>query len=103
MKGGEVLGCVGLIPATIFGCVLRAWVLVQAWDWFITPVFHVPAPGLAAAVGIALTINLFLPEGASTPSSESESLGDVLMGAYGKLLFSPFISLGFAWLVHQFM
>lgn len=68
------------------------------------PTFHLPALSKVAAVGVAITVRLITYQSsADSDEDKDESAVVRLGGATIKALLVPLFSLGFGWIVLQFM
>ena len=87
------------IPIAVFGIIgvvaglsiLRAWVLIKLWGWFIVPVFHLPDLNIPLAIGLCLVVGMFT---ATMKSEKVNWLGAIL---------APFITLFMGWIVKSFI
>ncbi len=99
-----VLGCVGIIPVTILGIILKAWAIVTLWGWFIYPMWHIAVPSNKAAVGLSI---LFAAIHAPSTESKAEKNNDSALWTvtkiYGRLVLSPVMSVAMGWLVNRWM
>ena len=101
-----VLGCLGLIalfviviPASV---IMNGWVLSIMWRWFIVPFFHLPELTIAYAVGISMVISLFKDKSSVSQNNE-KSLSEKIISAFVYAFILPLLSLGFGWIVLQFI
>jgi len=101
-----VLGCLGLIalfviviPASI---IMKGWVLSIMWQWFVVPFFHLPELTIAYAVGISMVISLFKDKSSVSQNNE-KSLSAKIISAFICTFILPLLSLGFGWIVLQFI
>ena len=101
MKG---LACFGggilLVAALVLGNILGGYVLVTMWGWFITPVFAVPAPSIALAIGLMFTISLF--KGNRDSSGKKKEWAELWIDLIVAIL-SPLITLSAGWIVLRFV
>ena len=49
-------GAVGIFALLVISSLLRGFVLVKIWGWFIVPLFHLPVLTLLPAIGLALVV-----------------------------------------------
>ena len=100
------IGCIGVIPALVIHYVARGCVLQVLWGWFLTPIFHIPVPGIAYCLGIGILIGYL--SGVSTPDTntqgnKSRSVVQIITELYAKLLMEPFLILGIGWVIHHYV
>jgi len=90
-----------LIAAT---SLVRAFVLKTMWAWFIVPIFGLPPLGVAAALGVALTIQTFVPS--PTPDDDDDDNAKKKTKTRKlvlRIVLTPVMTLLLGWVVHQFM
>lgn len=96
---GSLLG----IPAAIaISTILNGWVLSILWDWFIVSTFGLPILTIGQSIGVSMVVSFMTYQYIETPKSDStalEAVGKAIM----LLLIRPFLTLFFAWIVHQFV
>jgi ACR3 family arsenite efflux pump ArsB len=93
-----------IIAAIIVGVILRGWALTVLWDWFVVPTFHVSALTIPYAIGLVVIINMFINvENHESAEQKAKPLSDRIANALGKLVLTPFITLGLAWIVTLFI
>lgn len=87
---------------TPFALSLRGWVLSQLWFWFVVAKFHVPALGIAEAIGLALTLGMLTSRAKSCKQDDRpfwEQVGD----AVGSSIVVPLLAILFGYVVHSFV
>lgn len=94
-----VAGCLGFIPAAVIGFILRGWVIVTLWGWFVTPVFGIHPPSYAMALGLGVVGSMLTGEKSSGPSNKHETLSDAMISTYSSVLLCPVLSVAFGWIV----
>ena len=101
----EALGCIGagtlFLGLVVYFALVNGWVLVLLWSWFVVPLGP-PVLSLPIAVGIALILRLLTYVDTSNLQTKELSTGNRIAGMLGHLL-SPWITLGFGWIVHLFV
>lgn len=108
-KGSETTlpGCLALAAYTVvavpIASALRGWVLSRMWAWFMVPTFHLPALGVAAAIGIAATVRLVTYQADADKDHEDEGTAERIIKASIRAVVLPLFVLGFGWCVKQFM
>lgn len=55
----EALGCLAVVLSLPLIILLRGFVMSILWGWFVTPVFGISSPGLAACLGLSITVDAF--------------------------------------------
>jgi hypothetical protein len=95
-----VLGLLALSIA--LGSMWRGYVFSVLWGWFIVPIFHLPALGIASAIGIALVIS-FLTYQVSTPHGDDQGVAEKLSSNLTLSFLYPLICLLVGWVVTWFM
>ncbi len=87
--GKAFAGCV-----TTFVCIppaiaLNGYALSVLWGWFIVPVFHLPAMGVAAGCGMALVAGMLVSRDGAVDKDQPWWLPSL------KMFIRPVLSLGF--------
>jgi len=100
-KETAVLSCLGLIVAVPLSAIMRAFVLVTMWKWFVTPTWNVTAPTPVVAYGLTLLIGMLVPSQSSV-SDPTDTPKDKIQQSFGALLLGPLLILALAWLVQRF-
>lgn len=90
---------VALVPLIL----LRAFVFLKLWAWFIVPVFGLPALGYASAIGLSLVAAMLQNHNVAKEKHKSDDpleqvLNFISNSAAGSLLF-----LLFGWIVSWWM
>lgn len=94
---GIVIGFVAIIA---IGAVLNGWVLSFLWRWFIVDVFGVPALTVGQAIGVSMVARLLT----SHPRTKTVKDSKTDWGAFfAHALVVPFVTLGIAFVVKQFV
>ena len=87
--GGIILGL--LLVAMV--ALVRAFVLIRLWAWFIVPTFQLPILNYPYAIGLSLVIGLF------TIGIKTEEGKKILVYA----ILGPFLTLFMGWVVKMFI
>lgn len=100
------LSCIGLvlyIPLfSAAGIIVNGWIVSLFWKWFIVPIFPVQPLTILQAYGIALLIGLLTKHEIDVKAPKRTTMEIVLRGI-STVIVSPLITLGFGWIVFQFM
>jgi hypothetical protein len=94
----------GFVAVLITGfALLDAIVLSTLWGWFIVPVFHLPALGLAAALGVSvvwgwLSYKVRDDEDLKSTNDVKENLKKLF-----KPIFRALVTLGIGFIIHLFL
>ena len=95
-------GILGFFALLIAGTILRGFMLSVMWGWFVVPLFHLPVLSIPYAIGLAVTASLF----AGTKSSKTDDkkkTADKIAEWIAQIILGPFLVLGVAWIVKQFL
>lgn len=71
-----------LVPLTI----LRGYAAQQCWEWFIVPIFGLPALKLVQALGVGLTVTVFSPTPSFSTNKEEKWYKPLFIQALYPLL-----------------
>lgn len=103
-----IIGALVSIPAIIVGSILlNGYALSILWGWFMVPL-HLPALGLAHAVGIATLIGTVTHytntnDLAKTPEHLAKSGGQRLFEALSHLALRPLVALLIGWIAKGYL
>lgn len=89
-----VLGFIGVVVSHL----LRGWVVVQYWAWFIQPTFGLPPLTVPVGLGISTLLGYVTMQW-GLAKDKDYSTSAALTGSIVAALFI----LGFGWLLTQFM
>jgi hypothetical protein len=96
-----VLGGIGLIVGAVL---VRAWVLVTLWEWFIVPVFiGAPVITLPVAIGISLIVGMFTQHLQTKTPDPQKSKAELVIESLSNAMIAPLVTLFFGWIALQFM
>ena len=102
--GGKIaMGCLLIIIMIPVGILVKGFVLVKLWGWFVVP-FGLMEINTAHSLGLSTCIALF--HGVSSGSSktdEDETMGKLVGKAVAGLLLAPLFVLFLGWVFHSFM
>ena len=96
-----VLATLGGIFIVIISTIIKGFVLVKLWGWFIIPVFNAPVLSVPYAIGLSLLVNYITPTEES--KEEDEELASKFLKLGAKAVIAPLIVLLFGWVVVQFV
>lgn len=106
IETAKTIGAISLFPVLIgtivFGSIIRGWVLVKLWAWFVLPVFNLPKIHTMQAIGLMLFVS-FVINHPSCPSIKKQSMMDIVARALGMSFIYPMLVLGIAAIWHHFM
>lgn len=86
---GSVVVAIGKLCVIICLIPLRGWGLNRLWEWYIEPVFNLPAPTVWQCAGLVLAVQMVSPWKKSPKREEGEEwefVTEVLETALGVVL-----------------
>lgn len=92
--GKIMFGTAGVIANYL----LKGWVVVQYWAWFIQPTFGLPALTVPVGLGISTLVGYATLQWGGARDKDA-STGAMIIG---QILYALFL-IGFGWLLTQFM
>lgn len=96
-----IMGIIGLVVAAIL---IRAWVLVTLWGWFIPPMFvGAPEMTITTAIGISLIVGMFTHHLQTKKTESGKTKGQAAVDVVAHGLFAPLVTLAIGWVVTLFM
>lgn len=96
------LGWIALLAATVgLGLPLSGWVLSVMWAWFVVPVFHLPALGVAQAIGLSCIVSFF--KSYKSGDGKKKTTTETVIDLIGTAFAAPLFALGFAYIIHLFI
>lgn len=102
-KGVAIVGTITLgIVSVIGGLILKGWVLITLWEWFVIPLFGLPVIGIANAIGLIIITTLLVPL-ENTKRNEEESISKTMGVIAGKAFLAPIFALLIGWIVKGFI
>ena len=100
-----VLGCFGLlaylIVIVVVASVCGGLATSVLWQWFIVPMFGLSSLSIAQAIGLHLLVNSLVAKRATKKTEEENIWVLCLQAAFVSV--SPLLSIGFGWIVLQFV
>jgi hypothetical protein len=90
------LGTLGVLALLVASTVLDGWAVSVCWNWFMVPYLNMPHLAIVPAIGIRLTVGLFIHAAKET---EKRDWYDSIMQA----LLGPVFAVGLGWLVKAFV
>lgn len=91
----KTLAVLGGIAVFVAGVLWRGYVLSILWAWFLVPTLGAPQIGVAQALGVSLTAQVFHP----AVETKEKSFGENVL----RLTILPLTALCIGWVVKQFM
>jgi hypothetical protein len=89
-----------IIATTVGMIILKSWVLIVLWEWFIVP-FGISSLTIAWALGIFLLVSFLT--GNHPDLMKKERSDWVVLATTLEELFRMGIVLGIGWIAHNFM
>jgi len=96
--GVGFLGIFGIVVGTLF----NGWSLTMLWNWFIVPLFDLPAMSIVYAIGISVLIGA-LSRPPEVDSSKKKETSDLIASVLTNALLRPLFSVFFGWIVTLFL
>ena len=91
--GALVVVILGIVAVVFLLTLLRAFVLINLWGWFIVPLFQLPALNYPYAIGLSLVIGLFFVNKVQSEGKEY----------WIGVILSPLLALFIGWIVQMFL
>lgn len=91
-------GCLSTLLALPVAVMLNGYVLSVLWGWFMVPVFHLPAIGVASGCGIAVVMQMLTNHTDCQTDKDREWWVPVAM-----LFIQPALGLLSGFIYHSFM
>ena len=84
---------------------VQGFVISVLWIWFIVPIFHLPAPPIINAIGIALIARIIIAPDytAAGEKHKNDSLPAIVGLIASKAIVEPFGILAMGWTFKQLM
>lgn len=109
-KEGWFFGCIGLLVYAVLivaiASVCSGWAISVLWAWFVTPKFGLPFLSIAEAVGLSLVVGALTAKSHAITQKGQTGETDWLrtcMKAAVLAVTPPLISVGFGWIILQFV
>ena len=83
---------------TTIAILIRAWVAVLLWQWFVVPTFHLVPLTYPAAIGLSMLTRVMLPT-PPLPDPDKETIADVFIVPIAR----PLVLLGIGYIAAQCM
>jgi len=93
---GNILFVFMVVLMTASAVILDGWVLTYLWDWFIVNTFSLPSLGVAAAIGVAMTVKFITYHG-PMPEEKNNPLK-----SFSVLYLRPLFALAGGWVIWKF-
>lgn len=94
-------GAVGIFALLVISSLLRGFVLVKIWGWFIVPLFHLPVLTLLPAIGLALVVGFMTYQ--YQYSKDERSTGEKVFESILLTFLYPLLVLLTGWVITLFM
>ncbi len=95
-------GTVAVLVTTVLLTLLRAWVLVDLWHWFVEPL-GVRGIGLAHAVGISLIVAYLTHQPHLDEDERRNGVAYIIVKGTWMGVTMPLMAWGFGWAAHTYM
>lgn len=90
----ELLAYLGFLVIAIIIDLGVAWVANTLWGWFVTPAFHLAAPGIMIMFGLSIMVSLY--KGTNTTDFDWDQFPKMIFNRTVGVL----VILLFGWLAH---
>lgn len=101
----DTLGCLGglvaIVVLLVVGSLMNGWALSTLWGWFIVPLFDVPSLSITQAIGIAIVASTF--RAVNTKQQDDEDIVVLVVKTLVLTGVSSLLSVGFGWVIFQFV
>lgn len=94
---------IGYVAALILAAIMKGWALSVMWGWFIVPLFKLPAMSIPQAIGIGMIVSYLTNQSQSKEDVQDKSFTELIGRLLGYTILVPALSVGFAWIVLQFI
>lgn len=98
----EKWGCIALLVSVPIGTVLRGWVLLQLWGWFVVPL-GVATISLPWALGLSLLMYSLTAHADTNNIKDGQASGEILWKGAARLTVTPLLAWGIGALWHALM
>ena len=102
----STFGCVGaiagLVALVVVGSLMSGWALSTLWGWFVVPLFGLPSLTIAQAIGLSAVVSLFRTTNTNSKSSDDDAFM-MFAKSFAAVIFVPLLSVGWGWVVVQFI
>lgn len=95
------IGCLTYLIVLPFMVLMRGFVLVQLWSWFIVPVFELRPLRVVYAIGIMLMITYVMPS-RNRPETKDTALHRAMHDIRDAVL-TAVLTLSIGWIVSRFV
>ena len=96
------LGCISLLAIAPITA-LQGFVMQKCWAWFVATSLGVREIGLVEALGLALTMSLFMPHTLPTQENGKDISADKFWKTMMVRLLLPLVTLGIGYVYHLLM
>lgn len=99
----QTTGCVISLLTVPVAIILRGWVLVVLWEWFVVPLFGLPTPTIPFAIGLVLVFGMLSPWNMNKDTDQDKMGEHYWIKGVVTALGTPILQLAIGWIVHQFV
>lgn len=92
-----------LILSVVTAILLRGFVLIYLWEWFIVSVFSLPPLGFVNALGFSLIVHYLTQQDIDKKEDKDRDLSDIIGRIIGQAVFYPLLILLLGWFFTLFM
>ena len=96
------VGCWIALALQMPRIILNGIALSQLWYWFIVPTFNAPPLGLAVAIGVSMTLSMFV-NAQNTNSTKASDTQEIVAKVIGYTIVRPLLTLAIGYIVTLFM
>jgi len=93
----------GTFWVVVLSTLFNGWVLSILWGWFMVPTFGLPTLSMPQAMGIALVVSYLTYHYNGVPAQEKEKTKAEKIISVSMPILRPLFTLGFGWVIHQYM
>lgn len=91
------------ISAIVAAVLLRAWVFICLWEWFIVASFGATMINIPTAIGITLIAGMLTQHSTKTTTNDKKDPSTLIGELVGIAMVGPLLVLFFGWIAKSFM